>query len=57
MKEAAGVIEEKLFSRIQRAKDARVLRAELKKLPYVCRAGYIKMRELKASTSLLRSEA
>ena len=57
MKEAADVIGEKLYSRIARAKAAKALRAELKKLPVVCRAGFMKMRALKESTALMRSEA
>ena len=47
MKQAALVIDDKLCSRLRRAREAKKMRAELAKLPYICRAGFMKMKALK----------
>ena len=56
MNEAANKIG-KLLENIRRAKEGRAIREQLKKLPYVCRAGFFKMRMLKEKSNLLRNEA
>ena len=56
MDEAADKIAT-LMPRIHRAKEGRVIREQLKGLPYVCRAGFMKMRVLKQKASLLKTEA
>ena len=56
MNDAAVRIDQGIFKRLQRKKDAKALREKLKPLPYVCRAGFIKMHELKKNTNLLQTE-
>lgn len=46
-----------LIVRIQRAKEGRVIREQLKKLPYICRRGFMKMHSLKQNANSLKSEA
>jgi hypothetical protein len=54
MQAAAKLIQNEIFrKRIRRSKLARELRDKLKALPYVCRAGFVKMNSLKADTMAL----
>ena len=56
MNDAVIRIDQGIVKRMQRKKDAKALREKLKPLPYVCRAGFIKMHELKKNTNLLQTE-
>ena len=54
---ASDVIQQKLYhDKIARRKQARVLRAEMAKLPYICRASYIKMQLLKDDSRRLNED-
>ena len=53
---AALTIQIGLYYRMRRKREGRELREQLKKLPMICRSGFVKMITLKASTNKLQTE-
>lgn len=53
----AAVKIQSLYHRLRYKKDLQEMRAQMKKLPYVCRSSYVKMNELKLSTKYLMKES
>lgn len=56
LNKAALTIQLGLYYRMRRKRDAKELREQLKKLPMVCRSGFVKMITLKANTTQLQTD-